>query len=86
MKYLLMCFGYFIGYILAHFFSVKAWKHEPWNWADCTIMIVMTTVIQCGINLAFGEPAMPLATLGIVAVGCFFGQLLTSEIAGGDKQ
>ena len=85
MKYLLLCFGYFIGYILSQFVVVKALKHEPPDWTGCAILIGMTTVIQCGINLAFGEPAMPLATLGIVAVGCFFGQLIISEFAEGDQ-
>ena len=85
MKYLLMCFGIFLGYLLAQFISVKALKHEPADWSDCAIMIVMTTVIQCGINLAFDEPAMPLPTLGMVAVGCFFGQLIISEFAEGDQ-
>ncbi len=85
MKYLLMCFGIFIGYILAHFFNVKALKHEPADWTNCAVIIGMTTIIQCGINLAFGETVMPLATLGIVAVGCFFGQLIISEFAEGDQ-
>lgn len=84
MKYLLLCFGYFIGYLLAHFFNVKALKHKPWDWTGCTIMVVMTIVIQCGMDLASGEPVMPLATLGAVAIGCFFGQIIISEFAGGD--
>ena len=85
MKYLLLCYGCFIGYILAQFIIVKAWKHEPSDWTGCAIIVGINTVLQCGINLAFGETVMTPAIFGTIVVGCFFGQVIISEFWEGEQ-
>ena len=85
MKSLLLSLGICTSYILAQCITVKAWGQKPTDWSDCAIIAGMTTVIQCGINLAFGETVMTPAIFGAIVVGCFFGQIIISEFWEGEQ-
>lgn len=86
MKYLLLSLGICTSYILAQCITVKVWEHKPSDWSGCAIIIAMTAVLQCGINLALGETVMTPALFGSIVVGCFFGQVIISEFTEGEHE